>query len=102
MTTFFISRHPGAVEWIKQQSIHIDRWVSHLHTEDVNAGDTVIGTLPIHLAFEVCQRGARYLALEMSVPEHKRGQELNPEDLRGFSCKIEEYVISKPQGHHRQ
>ena len=56
MTTWFISRHPGAIEWVKQQNIQIDRFENHLDTSLVRAGDVVIGTLPIHLAAEVCQK----------------------------------------------
>ena len=59
MTTWFISRHPGAIEWVKQQNIQINRFESHLDTSLVQANDVVIGTLPIHLAAEVCQKGAK-------------------------------------------
>ena len=96
MSTIFISRHPGAVEWMKNQPIRVDRWMTHLIPEDVHAGDIVIGTLPIHLAFEVCRRGARYIALEITMPEEKRGKELPADELRTLSCKLEEFIISKP------
>ena len=32
MTTWFISRHQGAIEWVKKQNILIDRFESHLDT----------------------------------------------------------------------
>lgn len=54
MTTLFVSRHQGAIEWIKQQSIQVDVFVEHLNVEEIQAGDVVIGTLPLHLAAEVC------------------------------------------------
>lgn len=67
MTTWFISRHQGAIEWVKKQNILIDRFESHLDTSLVQAGDVVIGTLPIHLAAEICQKGAKfYFYLSMS------------------------------------
>jgi CRISPR-associated protein Csx16 len=35
MTTFFITRHPGAREWAGEESIAIDRLVTHLDPENV-------------------------------------------------------------------
>ena len=60
MAVWFVFRHPGAIEWVKLQNIQIDRFESHLDTSLVQAGDVVIGTLPIHLAAEVCQKGAKF------------------------------------------
>ena len=67
MTTWFISRHEGAIEWVKQQNIQIDRFESHLNTSLVQTGDVVIGTLPIHLAAEICQKGAKFYFLSVNV-----------------------------------
>ena len=67
MTTWFISRHQGAIEWIKKQNIQIDRFESHLDTSFVQAGDVVIGTLPIHLAAEICQKGAKFYFLSFNI-----------------------------------
>lgn len=30
MTTFFVSRHSGAVEWAARQGIRVDKLVAHL------------------------------------------------------------------------
>jgi CRISPR-associated protein Csx16 len=59
MTVFFVSRHRGAVDWARRQGLRVDRWVEHLHADDVRAGDTVAGTLPLPLAAAVCVGGAR-------------------------------------------
>ncbi len=59
MTTWFVSRHPGALDWARQQGLAVDRWVPHLEPADVQPGDTVAGTLPVQLASKVCARGAR-------------------------------------------
>ncbi len=42
---------------------------------DIQSGDTVIGSLPVNLAAEICQRGAAYIHMTLNVPEHWRGKE---------------------------
>ena len=59
----------------------IDRHCVHLDPAQIEAGDTVIGSLPVHLAAAVCERGARYLNLSLDLPAHARGRELSPEEL---------------------
>jgi len=88
MTTWFISRHPGACDWAAQQGLHIHRQVAHLDPAEVEPGDTVIGTLPVHLAAAVCQRGARYLNLSLDLPAHARGG--------AFQCRTA--VLQRPAG----
>ena len=67
MTIWFVSRHAGAIAWAKGQNLPVDRWVSHLDARQVTAGDTVIGTLPVHIAADICSRGARFF-LKRIVP----------------------------------
>ena len=43
MTTWFISRHTGAIEWAKRKKLVVDRFVPHLDPAQVQPGDTVIG-----------------------------------------------------------
>lgn len=80
-TTWFVSRHPGAIAWAKQKNLSIDRWVTHLNPNAINAGDTVIGTLPVHLAARICMRGAQYQHLVLEVPEEQRGREMAADDM---------------------
>lgn len=94
-TVWFVSRHSGAVEWAKRQGLRVDRLVDHIDIEQVQAGDTVIGTLPINLAAEVCQRGARFFNLSLNLPPEARGKELSAEDLERFAARIEEYRINR-------
>ena len=35
MTTWFVSRHPGANVWAQEQGLQIDRWVSHLDATQI-------------------------------------------------------------------
>lgn len=94
MSTWFVSRHPGAVEWARLQKIDVDHWVTHLTVENIATGDIVVGTLPVQLAFEVCLRGARYKNLSLDLPFGSRGKELSATELFAFGAKLEEYVVS--------
>jgi CRISPR-associated protein Csx16 len=96
MTIWFISRHPGAVAWAARQGLAVDRWAAHLDPAQVQPGDTVIGTLPIHLAAQVCARGARYLHLSLDLPAGLRGRELGADELQQAGARLEAYVVSKP------
>ncbi len=67
MTVYFISRHSGAVAWAEEQGLTVDRMIAHLDIDQIQPGDTVIGTLPVHLAAQVCERGAYYHHLVMTI-----------------------------------
>lgn len=95
MITWFISRHLGAIEWVKTQNIHIDRFESHLDTSLVQPGDIVIGTLPIHLVAEICQKGAKFYFLSISVTREQRGTELTCEQLTKQQCSMQPFWAGK-------
>ncbi len=94
-TTWFVSRHPGAAEWAKKQGITVDRIVDHLSVEEVKAGDTVIGTLPLNLAAQVCAKGARFLYLSLELPPNARGKELSASEMEEYGAKLEEFRVEK-------
>lgn len=95
MTTWFVSRHPGALDWIQRSSVTFDRHVTHLDTESVTAGDTVIGSLPVNLAAEVCARGAAYWNLSLRLAVQDRGRELSAEEMHGYDATLERYDVRK-------
>lgn len=93
MTTWFVSRHPGALEWAARQCLAIDRFATHLDPAEVQRGDTVIGSLPVNLAAVVCQRQARYLNLSVVLPAELRGKELTTDQLERLGARLEEYRV---------
>jgi len=93
MTTWFISRHPGAIEWARRQGLHVDEYVAHLDTSRIHPGDTVIGSLPVNLAARVCMAGAQYLHLSLELPPHLRGVELSAEQLTLVGARLCEYTV---------
>lgn len=95
MTTWFISRHQGAIEWIKQQNIAIDRFETHLNVADIQQGDKVIGTLPIHLAAEICAVGAEFYFLAVNVKPEQRGTELTATELTQQDCTLQPFWVEK-------
>ncbi|UZR29632.1 CRISPR-associated protein Csx16 [Methylococcus mesophilus] len=93
MTTFLVTRHLGARVWAEQEGIRVDRLADHLDPAEVEPGDTVLGTLPVNLAAEVCARGGRYLHLSLALPGEWRGRELSADDLRRFGARLEQFEV---------
>ncbi|HEU0196179.1 MAG TPA: CRISPR-associated protein Csx16 [Nevskiaceae bacterium] len=95
MTTYFVSRHPGARDWACEQGILVDQQVEHLQVEKVQAGDWVLGTLPVHLAGIVCERGARYFHLSMEVAQALRGKDMSAAQMAVCGARLECYDIRR-------
>jgi CRISPR-associated protein Csx16 len=93
MTTWFVSRHPGAIEWLKNQKIPVDEFVSHLDVKIIKNGDVVIGSLPVNLAAVVCSKGARYFNLSIELTAELRGKELSAAELVNCNAKLEEILV---------
>jgi CRISPR-associated protein Csx16 len=102
MTTFFISRHPGALDWITRQGIAFDRHEAHLDLAAVKPGDIVIGTLPVNLAAEVCALGAAYVHLSLRMAAKDRGRELSAEELDGCEAMLQRYDVLACGNHNPQ
>lgn len=98
MTVFFVSRHPGAIVWAKSKSLPVDRWLTHLDPAEVNPGDVVVGVLPIAAAEILCAKGARFVALEMDLPENLRGRELTQDELEQLQCRLTEFRVTRVEG----
>jgi CRISPR-associated protein Csx16 len=94
MTTLFVTRHPGAVEWAARHGLNVDRKVVHLEPGDIQPGDVVIGSLPVHLAAAVCARGGQYFNLSLNLPEEARGRELTADDLDRYGARLERFHVA--------
>ena len=93
MTRWFVSRHPGAHDWLAAKGLPVDRQVPHLHLEDVADGDTVIGTLPMQMVAALCERGVRYVHLALDQPLDARGRELSAEELDRYGARLISYEV---------
>lgn len=94
MTTYFVSRHAGALDWARQNGIEATR-LAHLDPDIIRAGDTVIGTLPVHLAADICARGGRYLHLSLDLPQEARGRDLSAAEMDRYGATLEEFEIRR-------
>jgi CRISPR-associated protein Csx16 len=94
VTTYFVTGHQGAIEWAKARGIEALP-IAHLDPDIINAGDIVIGTLPVHLAAEVCERGGRYLHLVLKLKPADRRRELTAADMDALGAATEEFVVRR-------
>lgn len=98
MAVWFVSRHPGARAWAREEGLEVDVWCDHLEVERISEGDTVIGSLPVPMVAEVCRRGAVYWHLTLDLPSELRGCELSAMDMRRLKVRLEQYCVSDGAG----
>lgn len=98
--TYFVGRHTGSRDWIQQKGVHIDHFVEHLdiaHTP--KAGDTVIGTLPVHLVAALNKKGVKFLHLALTIDADIRGQELSAQQVEQLAPRLDEYLVIRLNQH---
>jgi CRISPR-associated protein Csx16 len=94
--TWFVGRHEGSMKWVKSEGFDVDHFIAHLDfTEGPQAGDTVIGTLPIHIVAKLNKMGVRFLHLHLALKASQRGKELTCEDVESASPELIEYLVLK-------
>lgn len=91
MSTYFISRHQGATQWLEQQGFHIDQLLSHFDPEIMQTGDIILGTLPINLVAKICDKGGQYFHLSLDIPPEYRGQELSLQQMQQFNARLQAF-----------
>jgi len=88
MRTFIVTRHPGAVAWLKEKGF-TGEVMPHLSPEIVNSGDRVIGVLPITLAAELVKKGVKVFVISLpKVAFGDRGQELTPAEMGKAGARL--------------
>ena len=88
--TIVVSRHPAAIEFIRQEAgYQIDRVVASAVAEDV-AGQVVYGNLPLHLAAQ---------AVTVFVVEFQgtapRGTEYTLDEMVAAGARLTEYHVTR-------
>jgi CRISPR-associated protein Csx16 len=95
MSTYFVTRHSGAKQWALQEGISVDAQLDHLNIDELQAGDTVLGSLPVNLVAELNAKGVRYFHLTLPLTEQLRGKDISAELMRELGAKLEEYSVKK-------
>jgi CRISPR-associated protein Csx16 len=95
VTTYLITRHAGAVAWLRRQGIDFEE-LSHLdNATAIKPGDHVIGPLPLSGIADIVAAGARYEAIEMDLPEGARGSELSADDMERYGARLVRYHVER-------
>ncbi len=91
MEKIIITRHKGAVDWIKKHypKFSVFKHLTHASEEDIE-GNIIVGTLPVNLAV----LSKEYWHLSMDIPAEFRGKELTIEDMESFNCLLQRYEIN--------
>jgi len=102
MARYMITRHQAAAEWAMKQGFGSVEIVTHADAAfwaGLEAGDVVIGTLPIHLAAKACAKtGKAFGFLSLNVPPELRGQELTLDQMESCNASIEWFEITPVAG----
>lgn len=105
MTTYLVTRHAGTRNWARAKArlgklpFVIDEVIEHLDPERLQAGDVVVGTLPVGVAAQLHKRKIAFWSLDIDVPPQRRGQELSATELAGFKARLTRYEV-KEKDHH--
>jgi len=86
--THLITRHAGAVEWLRSRGVDGDV-IEDFSIYDIVPGDRYVGILPLNLIIEVLQNGAEFILLIMpNLPTEVRGKELTAEMMDEFGAEL--------------
>jgi len=49
----------------------------------------------VHLAAEICDRGARYLHLTLDLPAAARGRDLSADEMERYGARLTDYLVTR-------
>ena len=80
MKYIIITRHKGAIEWLRSRGIE-GKIIEHFNGY-VEKDTTYIGILPIPMIHSIVEKGGRFILLSLpSIAFKDRGNELTPEEM---------------------
>ena len=97
MARYLITRHPGAIEWARRRAIvaGIIRHLDDAAISRLEPGDEVIGRLPVHIVAALTDHGVRYLHIEYSTPELRRGDDLSADEMERYGARLVAYRAAR-------
>ncbi len=96
MVRYLITRHSGAIDWLSQQGLKVDKHIEHLDNIDMfQPGDEVIGVLPFNIVAALCDKGVKYYHLDIRIPVELRGVELSAQQLEELGATLTPYHVVK-------
>lgn len=94
MKTLIVTRHRGAVEWIRHRLCANEaQVVEHLGDLTFDPGDRVLGVLPLALAARLCALGVEVYVIDVDTPPAWRGREMTADDLCALGASLVRYEV---------
>lgn len=89
-----ITRHKGAIEWLKNNGIVGDIYIDSLpDPEIVNEGDEIFGLVPLSFIPRLLEKHCKIFLIE--VPHRKRKQELTAEEMKRKGAYLRQIIALK-------
>ncbi|HOW77965.1 MAG TPA: CRISPR-associated protein Csx16 [Verrucomicrobiota bacterium] len=89
MDTIIVSRHTGAVEWLRQHGI-VGEVLAQVTDPAQIAGRVVVGALPLHLAAVAVE----VMAIDMpGLRADQRGKDLTPAEMDAAGASLGRYRV---------
>lgn len=98
MAAVIVSRHAGAIEWLRQWGYTGPVISGNAAPDDVR-GKVVIGNLPLHLAALADRVGS----IDMpNLADRDRGRDLTPEEMEQAGATINWYIVRRETDMYRE
>lgn len=89
MNEIIVSRHAGAVEWLREIKGVTGKVIPHFDEKVEVKGKKVYGTLPVHLIKEIIDNGGEFYLINLpSVAFSQRGEELTPSEMEEAGAQL--------------